>query len=152
MNIGRQGIIRLLLLTVVSQSLALRHLPTRDYVKLRKDHEQYAVIDQEQSYDTIHYRHPEKDNAVIIEAYIEQQLDHFNGGRASVKTFQQRYFYSDRFVVSDERYDGPSYVFLCVGGEGPDLDWSVLVCLIGLMINNLVFILIRYILFCDICR
>jgi hypothetical protein len=52
---------------------------------------------------------------------FEQKLDHFD--RESEATFQQRYFLNDTFYKPDS--DAP--VFLCVGGEGPPLDYMVLV-------------------------
>ena len=112
-----------LLLTMLGQSLALHHVASRDYLSLKEQ----ETEEQDQDYCTIRHRHPEMENVVILESYIDQQLDHFNVGRENMKKFQQRYFYSDQFVVSDAFYDGPIYAFLCVGGEGPDLDWSVLV-------------------------
>ena len=89
--------------------------------------------------------------------YMEQHLDHFR--LEDSRTFQQRYFYSDRFVLlptanptssssshrnhqhntkSDtttttttskrsNNHNIISYAFLCVGGEGPALDESVLI-------------------------
>jgi thymus-specific serine protease len=54
--------------------------------------------------------------------YMEQQLDHFD--RSNNATFSQRYF------VNTTYWSGPDTnapVFLCVGGEGPPLDYLVLV-------------------------
>jgi hypothetical protein len=50
--------------------------------------------------------------------YFTQRLDHFDGSVNG--TFQQRYFLNATYFTED----GP--VFLCVGGEGPALDASVL--------------------------
>jgi serine protease 16 len=50
-----------------------------------------------------------------------QQLDHFD--RENEATFDQRYFLNDTFWKGEDS----SPVFLCVGGEGPPLDWTVLV-------------------------
>ena len=50
--------------------------------------------------------------------YFTQRLDHFDGSVNG--TFQQRYFLNATYFTAD----GP--VFLCVGGEGPALDASVL--------------------------
>ncbi|KAJ1461761.1 peptidase S28 [Pelagophyceae sp. CCMP2097] len=50
--------------------------------------------------------------------FFTQILDHFD--RADGETFQQRYFVNDTF------FNGSGPVFLCVGGEGPALDASVL--------------------------
>ena len=61
--------------------------------------------------------------------FIEQLLDHFDTtplpSNLSAVLFQ-RYFYSPRFV-SLQSPSSPQYAFLCVGGEGPALDKSVLV-------------------------
>lgn len=54
--------------------------------------------------------------------YFTQQLDHFN--RADSRTFEQRYFVNTTFWKGA---DSNAPVFLCVGGEGPPLDASVLV-------------------------
>ena len=53
---------------------------------------------------------------------FDQDLDHFN--RQIGVTFKQRYFLNDTFW-SGASSGAP--VFLCVGGEGPPLDWTVLV-------------------------
>lgn len=74
---------------------------------------------------------PSKEADVAI-SHFDQRLDHFSrdedNGRLLVPhaTFKQRYFYTDRYVRDDN--GGKSTVaFLCVGGEGPPLDASVLV-------------------------
>lgn len=84
--------------------------------------------------------------------YLPQRLDHFSsrpcpssgGDSCSTKTFRQRYFYSSRYVHKDDATTDDedlntalrggelgekrrTYAFLCVGGEGPSLDQSVLV-------------------------
>ena len=51
--------------------------------------------------------------------YVEQPLDHFNSSNA--RKWQQAYYVNDTF------WDGSGPVFLCVGGEGPPLDGSVVV-------------------------
>jgi hypothetical protein len=53
--------------------------------------------------------------------YVNQSLDHFD--RQESRTFQQRYFVSDTYWKKD---DVNAPVFLCVGGEGPPLDRTVL--------------------------
>jgi len=67
------------------------------------------------------------DNRVVIETYLDQILDHFDAKGGREDTFLQRYFYSDDFVSKDPEYSGKTYAFLCVGGEGPDLDFGVLI-------------------------
>ena len=53
------------------------------------------------------------------EQWFNQTLDHFD--RTNHGSFSQRFFYNASF------FDGTGPVFLCVGGEGPPLDASVLV-------------------------
>jgi len=58
----------------------------------------------------------------VLELYIDQKLNHFDA--SDRRSFSQRYFRSDRFVLADSPRP---LVFLCVGGEGPPLDASILV-------------------------
>lgn len=79
------------------------------------------------------------DHNDVQEKFFEQRLDHLSDSWSSRgKIFQQRYFSSERYVIfpangnphdtsMDEQEDLPTYAFLCVGGEGPSLDSSVLV-------------------------
>eukprot|EP01031_Cornospumella_fuschlensis_P033113 gene33113-40055_t len=55
------------------------------------------------------------------EFFFEQRLDHFD--RQNSATFQQRFFVNETWWSKD--VNAP--VFLCVGGEGPPLDRTVLV-------------------------
>jgi len=83
----------------------------------------------------------------VQELYLEQRLDHF-ASRPDVEpfSFSQRYFYTDRFIHDTAKNlrgargnsqnesssfnsgDKPvrTYALICVGGEGPSLDKSVL--------------------------
>lgn len=80
----------------------------------------------------------------VQELYMQQSLDHFR--LQDDRTFSQRYFYTDRFVFphnnnnnpcknendqqeqqDQQQQQHPEFAFLCVGGEGPPLDKSVLV-------------------------
>lgn len=54
--------------------------------------------------------------------YFDQRLDHFD--RSNGATFQQRYFVNTTYWKGP---DSNAPVFLCVGGEGPPLDYLVLV-------------------------
>lgn len=70
----------------------------------------------------------------VKEKFFTQRLDHLSDSWSSRgKTFQQRYFSSERYRNPDlsgkvrNGHDLPTYAFLCVGGEGPSLDSSVLV-------------------------
>jgi len=64
----------------------------------------------------------------VQELYLKQQLDHFPEQKGDCNaTFHQRYFYSHRYAEAINRTNAPVYAFLCVGGEGPSLDKSVLV-------------------------
>lgn len=73
------------------------------------------------------HHHHDSSQEDVKELFFTQRLDHFNG--RDERTFQQRYFYSDRYVSEDNATTStkPSLAFLCVGGEGPSLDKSVLV-------------------------
>ena len=71
----------------------------------------------------------------VQQLIFTQRLDHFNG--ADSRTFSQRYFYSSRHVPSHDNNNNnnnnnnnsstPILALLCVGGEGPTLEKSVLV-------------------------
>eukprot|EP00591_Stephanopyxis_turris_P003403 CAMPEP_0195517398 /NCGR_PEP_ID=MMETSP0794_2-20130614/10686_1 /TAXON_ID=515487 /ORGANISM="Stephanopyxis turris, Strain CCMP 815" /LENGTH=561 /DNA_ID=CAMNT_0040646201 /DNA_START=169 /DNA_END=1854 /DNA_ORIENTATION=- len=75
----------------------------------------------------------------VREDFVTQMLDHFaTNPNHETATFQQRYFYTSRYVVDVESNFGtvmkgdddvvrPSYAFLCVGGEGPPLQKAVLI-------------------------
>eukprot|EP00985_Skeletonema_marinoi_P016597 scaffold8949_cov126-Skeletonema_marinoi.AAC.14 len=66
---------------------------------------------------------------------FDQRLDHFSSqidchqDNNECETFKQRYFYTSRYVRKEEEKKGvgTTVSFLCVGGEGPSLDPSVLV-------------------------
>jgi serine protease 16 len=65
----------------------------------------------------------------VQELWFQQRLDHF---RSDPRTFSQRYFYSDQYVYNSNtdtntNKEHKTYALLCCGGEGPDLDASVLV-------------------------
>jgi len=74
---------------------------------------QYAVDFEKQKHNT--HTAPNDDSVV----FFTQRLDHFD--RQIQDTWQQRSFQNDTF------FDGTGPVFLCVGGEGPPLDPSVLI-------------------------
>lgn len=63
----------------------------------------------------------EDDDDDIQELYITQKLDHFDG--TNLATYQQRYFVSYRYHTHST---AQVVSFLCVGGEGPGFDKSVL--------------------------
>ena len=52
---------------------------------------------------------------------LTQRLDHFDATNPS--TFQQRFFYTDRYLVENAERE---VIFLCVGGEGPGFTEDVL--------------------------
>lgn len=62
------------------------------------------------------------DNDDVQELFISQRLDHFAPSNGRV--FNQRYFFSDRFVDPSRELQ---YALLCVGGEGPMMTKAVLV-------------------------
>ena len=51
--------------------------------------------------------------------YVEQRQDHFDGGNSN--TWMQAYYVNDSHWSPASR----APVFLCIGGEGPPLDGSV---------------------------
>jgi hypothetical protein len=67
--------------------------------------------------------------------FFNQRLDHFSND--TVTTFKQRFFYSSRYASSssgdtrairkNKKFAAAPLAFLCVGGEGPDMDNSVLI-------------------------
>jgi serine protease 16 len=57
----------------------------------------------------------------VQELHFVQRLDHFDP--LNMRTYQQRYFVTDRYIVEDARR---SVTFLCVGGEGPGFTKHVL--------------------------
>ena len=67
----------------------------------------------------------------VQELFLEQRLDHFHAEDS--RRFSQRFFYTDRFVRHQDNDSGrglspPREVaFLCVGGEGPALNKTVLI-------------------------
>lgn len=66
----------------------------------------------------------------IQELFLEQPLDHFSTdymNKFPNASLHQRYFYSSRYVSQKNESYVPTYAFLCVGGEGPYLDKSVLI-------------------------
>jgi serine protease 16 len=67
-------------------------------------------------------RFDHEDDNDVQELYITQKLDHFDS--TNVATFQQRYFASYRYHNS---HTGPIISLLCVGGEGPGFEKSVLI-------------------------
>lgn len=75
-----------------------------------------------------------EDNDDVKELYITQRLDHFD--RTNEATYQQRYFVSYRHHITinghkkktpDAQAELPIISLLCVGGEGPGFDNSVLI-------------------------
>ena len=102
------------LLTALLCATAIDALPQggirqalRDATLQRKTHKNAAAA-----------RKTHKNAAAAAERYFTQRLDHYD---ASLKnaSFQQRYF------VNSTWYKTGGPVFLCVGGEGPALDASV---------------------------
>lgn len=61
----------------------------------------------------------------VEELFLKQSLNHYDEGDDRV--FQQRYFRTERYLLKDQETGKESFSFLCVGGEGPSLDKSVLI-------------------------
>lgn len=68
-----------------------------------------------------HGKVEESVQADTVDKFFEQRVDHFD--RQINSTFLQRYFVNETYWNGDEN----APIFLCVGGEGPPLDRSVLV-------------------------
>lgn len=58
----------------------------------------------------------------VEETYLNQRLDHFD--HTNRATFEQRYFSTKRYILENTT---KTVNFLCVGGEGPGFDKSVLI-------------------------
>ena len=90
-----------------------------------------------------------KDANDVQELFLEQRLDHFTAypnddtPTNAPYNFSQRFFYTTRYIRTenesnnlvrrtrtgtkvDSDVNAPTYAFICVGGEGPALDKSVL--------------------------
>jgi len=77
------------------------------------------------------------ENNDVLTLTYEQTLDHFPAStNSTTATFKQRFFYTARYVhpkpptsiITDTTTDTTNTVsFLCVGGEGPSIDESVLI-------------------------
>jgi len=79
-------------------------------------------------------------NTDIETLYFDQRLDHFSDEEENSDTFQQRYFYTSRYVhdndgngnnnnnadATDDATTPTTLAFICLGGEGPSLTTSVL--------------------------
>jgi len=79
-------------------------------------------------------------NTDIETLYFDQRLDHFSNEGENDDIFQQRYFYTSRYVhdndwnnnsnnnadATDDATTATTLAFICVGGEGPSLTTSVL--------------------------
>jgi hypothetical protein len=81
----------------------------RDFLQ-RKNKEQQQVLTKT------------RDIGDVEELYLSQRLDHFDHNNAA--TFQQRYVATNRYIIDDPVSE---FTFLCVGGEGPGFDKTVLV-------------------------
>jgi serine protease 16 len=62
------------------------------------------------------------DGGDVEELYFTQRLDHFDP--TNLATYQQRFLVTDRYQIAEA---ATSFAFLCVGGEGPGFETSVLV-------------------------
>jgi len=89
-----------------------RYLDVLQSVKKERQHD----------HTIIHDSHSNDNNKNVEELYLGQRLDHFD--HTNMVTFNQRYFLTKQYVVEDSSME---VTFLCVGGEGPEFDSSVLV-------------------------
>ena len=95
-----------LLLWVALMALSIHALESTRMVDVLNDKKKHKRVAKKKRYGDVQ------------ELFLEQPLNHF---RSSPSTFSQRYFVSHRFASNNDT------AFLCVGGEGPALDASVLV-------------------------
>jgi serine protease 16 len=83
----------------------------------------YSAEDLKENKEQINYKKLYQQKGYVgdqSEKFFEQRLDHFD--RSLTTTFKQRYFINDTFWKGDAN----APIFLCVGGEGPPLDRTVL--------------------------
>ena len=114
-----------LLLTLVVSNEAIRTIGTLELSELITSSSSTEV-------ETANNTNEEDDDKYkdVQELYVTQKLDHMKIDSSA--TFQQRYFYSSRYVSPSTQQhiratQPPTYAFLCMGGEGPDMHKSVLV-------------------------
>lgn len=113
--------IRTSLLLVLLAALSISSVSCLERIRYRD----VLLQNQKKEKDaTLLLKAPDNDHADVQELYLTQRLDHFDATNLAI--YQQRYFYSDRYVVEDAA-SHPEVTFLCVGGEGPGFDTSVLV-------------------------
>lgn len=109
------SLLSLALTTSPSIGLPISHIP--DFLS--------KIKRSKRSSKTVHLTKEEHDD--IQSLFLTQTLDHFTDDDA---TFQQRYFYTDRYIHKDSNSSNKnrkSAAFLCIGGEGPSLSSHVLV-------------------------
>ena len=122
----------ILLLTLVVSNEAIRTIGTSELSELMSS----STKDE----TTTTYNEEDDDDKYkdVQELYVTQKLDHMTID-STTSTFQQRYFYSSRYVNTSQqqqqqqhirattKQQPPTYAFLCMGGEGPNMHKSVLV-------------------------
>jgi hypothetical protein len=103
------------LLLVFGTSKGVEALPAVNSFRQKNHHRQNFILNEK--------------NNDVQELFLEQPLDHFATDykdKYPNATLHQRYFYTSRYVNQKNESFVPMYVFLCIGGEGPYLDRSVL--------------------------
>jgi serine protease 16 len=105
----------ILLATAARRVQSLSPFRAVDVLTKKKNTDEPLVVKDSSSEDC---------NCDVQELSLSQRLDHFDAG--DDRHFSQRYFYSDRYVRSAAA-TSRQIAFLCVGGEGPAIDKSVLV-------------------------
>ena len=108
-SLFRAGSIVLLAIRITSALRPYRYL---DILNYKNKQETYAF-----SWNNKWSSHEDS----VQELFFPQRLDHFDP--LNHETYEQRYFYSNRYVDSSAV---ASFTFLCVGGEGPGFDKGVL--------------------------
>lgn len=122
--------ILLLVVAAATPACSIPHI-SEIIERIHEQNEESALIPQLQFEDKLSKKHHD-----VQTLTFDQRLDHFSqDNNNDCETFKQRYFYTSRYVhKEDEEKTGVSInterntvSFLCVGGEGPSLDPSVLV-------------------------
>ena len=93
-------------------------------IKLQREEQLLLTLQQQDE------RNPSTSD--VETGFFDQTLDHFStSDPVDERTFNQRYFYTRRYVQTSDEADSnqeqrQTAAFLCVGGEGPSMDATVL--------------------------
>jgi hypothetical protein len=126
-------VLPLLFLALLPSCQAIISSPYRVSDILSRIVPQDTILQQKQVKNNDNKHSDDDDDVETL--FFNQRLDHFSNNAAT--TFKQRFFYSSRYASSssgdtrairkNEEFAAAPLAFLCVGGEGPDMDNSVLI-------------------------